>query len=162
MDEHDSHARVDRASIEVDATPDAVYRAIADPVALMKWLPPESMTGRVLEYDFREGGRYRIELTYDDATASSIGKTTDRTDVSAGRFVTLEPGRRVIQSVAFESFDAATRGVMTMTWSFEPSGAGTKITVEAEDVPESISQANHEAGILSSLENLARHVGRSR
>ena len=47
-----------------------------------------------------------------------------------------------------------------MTWSFEPAGAGTKVTVEAADVPSSISKADHEAGILSSLENLARYLGR--
>jgi hypothetical protein len=35
------------------------------------------MTGRALEYDFRDGGRYRIELRYDDGTAAGSGKTTD-------------------------------------------------------------------------------------
>lgn len=122
------------------------------------WLPPESMTGRVLDYDFREGGRYRIELTYDDAAPVGVGKTTGWTDVSTGRFLSLEPGKRIVQSVAFESSDASFTGEMVMTWSFESLPAGTRITITAENVPPGISQADHEAGLRSSLENLARYL----
>ncbi|AUX40181.1 uncharacterized protein SOCE26_015800 [Sorangium cellulosum] len=125
----------------------------------MAWLPPESMTGRVLDYDFREGGRYRIELTYDEAASGDVGKTTGRTDVSAGRFLSLEPGKRIVQSVVFESPDAAFAGEMVMTWSFEPLPAGTRITITAENVPPGISQADHDAGLRASLENLARYLG---
>ncbi|WP_437716079.1 SRPBCC family protein [Sorangium sp. So ce448] len=150
--------RTDTASLVVAARPDAVYRAFADPDALMAWLPPESMTGRVLDYDFREGGRYRIELTYDDAAPVGVGKTTGRTDVSTGRFLSLEPGKRIVQSVAFESSDASFAGEMVMTWSFESLPAGTRITITAENVPPGISQADHEAGLRASLENLARYL----
>ncbi|AUX40175.1 uncharacterized protein SOCE26_015740 [Sorangium cellulosum] len=125
----------------------------------MAWLPPESMTGGVLDYDFREGGRYRIELTYDEAAPSGAGKTTGRTDVSTGRFLSLEPGKRIVQSVEFESSDASFAGEMVMTWSFEPLPAGTRITITAENVPPGISQADHDAGLRSSLENLARYLG---
>ncbi|WP_437624685.1 SRPBCC domain-containing protein [Sorangium sp. So ce1151] len=154
-----SRGRTDTASIVVAARPDAVYRAFADPDALMAWLPPESMTGCVLGYDFREGGRYRIELTYDEAAPVGIGKTTGRTDVSTGRFLSLEPGKRIVQSVAFESSDASLAGEMVMTWSFEALPAGTRITITAENVPRGISQADHDAGLRASLENLARYLG---
>ncbi|WP_437678607.1 SRPBCC domain-containing protein [Sorangium sp. So ce131] len=150
--------RTDTASLVVAALPDAIYRAFAEPGALMAWLPPESMTGRVLDYDFREGGRYRIELTYDEAAPDDVGKTTGRTDVSAGRFLSLEPGKRIVQSVEFESSDASFAGEMVMTWSFEPLPAGTRITITAENVPPGISQADHDAGLRSSLENLARYL----
>nr|WP_165373840.1 MULTISPECIES: SRPBCC domain-containing protein [Sorangium] len=156
-----ARGRTDTASLVVAARPDAVYRAFADPDALITWLPPEGMTGRVLDYDFREGGRYRIELTYEEAAPSGGGKTTERTDVSAGRFLSLEPGKRIVQSVEFESSDAsfAGAGEMMMTWSFEPLPAGTRITITAENVPPGISQADHDAGLRSSLENLARYLG---
>ena len=39
--------RTDTASLVIAAQPDAVYRAFADPDALMAWLPPGNMTGRV-------------------------------------------------------------------------------------------------------------------
>jgi uncharacterized protein YndB with AHSA1/START domain len=155
----DAQGRTDTASLVVAARPDAVYRALADPDALIAWLPPEGMTGRVLDYDFREGGRYRIELTYDDSAREGEGKTTGRTDVSTGRFVSLEPGTRIVQSVEFESTDPSFAGHMIMTWSFEALSAGTCVTITAENVPPGITQADHDAGLRSTLENLARYLG---
>jgi uncharacterized protein YndB with AHSA1/START domain len=154
-----SRGRTDRASIEVAATPAAVYAAFADSADLISWLPPGTMTGRVLEYEFRSGGRYRIELTH---AAGGAGKTTARTDVSTGRFLALEPGRRIVQSVEFDSTDPSVAGEMMMTWSFEPIAAGTRITITAEHVPPGISQADHDAGLRASLQNLARFVSSRR
>jgi len=142
--------------MEIAASPQAIYAAFSAPQKLMAWLPPGGMTGRALEYDFRPGGRYRIALTYDASAPAGVGKTADRTDVSAGRFVALEPARTIVQSVAFESADAALAGEMIITWSFEPTPAGTRVTVTAENVPAGISQADHDAGLRSSLQNLAR------
>jgi uncharacterized protein YndB with AHSA1/START domain len=152
--------RTDRASLEIPAAPEAVYAAFADAEKLMSWLPPGGMTGRALGYDFRPGGRYRIALTYDASAPAGSGKTADRTDVSAGRFVRLEPGRTIVQSVEFEAADAAFAGEMTITWSFDRIARGTRVTVTAENVPAGISQADHDAGLRSSLENLARFCTR--
>jgi uncharacterized protein YndB with AHSA1/START domain len=66
------------------------------------------------------------------------GKTTGRTDVSTGRFLSLAPGKRIVQSVEFESADASFAGEMTMAWSFEALPAGTRVTVTAENVPRGI------------------------
>lgn len=153
-----ARGRTDTASRVVAAPPEAVYRAFADPDALMAWLPPGNMTGRALDYDFREEGRYRIELTYDEAAPFGAGKTSGRTDISAGRFLSLEPGVRIVQVAEFESPDASFAGEMTITWSFEAVQAGTRVTVTIDDVPPGISQADHLAGLRSSLENLARYV----
>ena len=60
--------------MEIGAPAEALYAAFAEPASLMEWLPPGTMTGRALEYDFREGGRYRIALTYDEATPAGAGK----------------------------------------------------------------------------------------
>jgi uncharacterized protein YndB with AHSA1/START domain len=159
MREQASQGRTDSASIEVGAPPDALYAAFADPTKLMKWLPPGGMTGSALEYDFREGGRYRIALTFDDSAPANAGKTTGRTDVSTGRILSLVPNRRIVWSVEFESKDAVFAGEWLMTWSFEPTAVGTKVTITAENVPSGISQADHDAGLRSSLENLSRFVG---
>jgi uncharacterized protein YndB with AHSA1/START domain len=59
--------RTDTASRLVRASPDAAYRAFVDPGSLTAWLPPEGMSGRVLLFEPREGGRYRIELRYETA-----------------------------------------------------------------------------------------------
>jgi len=154
-----SPRRTDTASVVIPASPDAIYRAFTDAEALMSWLPPGTMTGRALEYDFRVGGRYRIELTYGAAPPTGAGKTTGRTDVSQGRFIALEPGRRIVQSVEFDSQDAAFSGEMVITWELEPVGAETRVTVTAANVPPGISKADHDAGLRATLDNLARYCG---
>jgi uncharacterized protein YndB with AHSA1/START domain len=152
------HSRTDTASVVVNANADEVYGAFSDPEALVAWLPPNGMTGRVLDYDFRGGGRYRIELTYAGDVPPGVAKTTGRTDVSAGRFLAVEPSQRIVQSVEFESADVSFAGEMRMTWSFEALPAGTRVTVTAENVPSGIAKADHEAGLRESLQNLARFL----
>ena len=147
--------RIDRATRLIHAQPSKIAEAFAMPDQYIKWLPPAGMTGHALDYDFREGGRYRIELTY---ASPGAGKTSARTDISHGRFIALDPGRRIVMSVAFDSADPAFAGEMIMTWTFAPAPGGTQVTVTAEHVPAGISPEDHAAGLKSSLENLARHV----
>lgn len=148
--------RTDTKSRLVDAPSAQAYHAVLDPAALVEWLPPHGMTGRVLEFDARSGGRYRIELTY---PAPGEGKTSAGTDVSSGRFLDLQPDRRIVQTVEFESEDPAYAGEMIMTWSFATRSDGrTEVTVTAENVPPGISKADHDAGLASSLENLDRYL----
>jgi uncharacterized protein YndB with AHSA1/START domain len=154
--------RTDSAARLIHASPDAVFRAFVDPVALIAWLPPKGMSGRILEFEPQPGGRYRIELALEDADGGVPGKTTEKTDVASGRFVALEPGRRIVQTVEFDTADPAFAGTMVMRWSLDPAPAGTKVCVRAENVPAGISADDHRAGLASSLENLARFVERSR
>ena len=51
--------------------------------------------------------------------------------------------------------DAAFSGSMQLMWTFQPEDAGTLVTVRAENVPVGIRPEDHEAGLNSSLENLA-------
>jgi len=145
--------RVDRASGFVPAPPETVYRAFVEPEALMAWLPPAGMTGRIVLFEPREGGRYRIALAYRD---EGKGKTDASTDVSEGRFLVLEPGRRIVMSVLFDSADPAFAGEMIMTWSFAPAPGGTEVAVAARQVPAGIAPEDHAAGMASSLANLAK------
>ena len=147
--------RIDHATRLIHALPPKIAEAFAAPDQYMKWLPPAGMTGRALVYEFREGGRYRIELTY---ASPGAGKTSARTDISHGRFLALDPGRRIVMSALFESADPAFAGEMIMTWTFVPAPGGTEVTVTAEHVPAGISAEDHAEGLNSTLENLARHV----
>ena len=150
----DSEGRV------IGATPEHIYQAFAQPASLMQWLPPSGMIGTALEYEFRVGGRYRIELRYGDGQPGGAGKTTERSDVTTGHFLELVPGRRIVQSVVFESNDPGFAGEMIMTWTFEPVTGGASVTVTAENVPSGISAADHAAGMKSSLDNLASFLVR--
>jgi len=149
--------RTDTASRLIKAPPERVYAALTDPKALVAWLPPQGMTARLEAWDLREGGHYRMVLTYEDA-AGARPKSTAEADVVNGRFVELVPGRRLVQAVEFVSGDPAFAGTMTMRWLLEPAGGGTQVTILAEDVPAGISAEDHDAGLRASLANLAGHL----
>jgi uncharacterized protein YndB with AHSA1/START domain len=154
-----SAIRTDAASRLIAASPDVIYRALVDPAALMAWLPPKGMSGRALLFEPWEGGRYRIALRYDSAAApGGKGKSDAHSDISAGRFLALDPGKRVVQSATFESDDPRYSGEMIVTWSLGAATDGTLVTVTAENVPPGISAEDHAAGLASSLENLARYI----
>ena len=146
--------RTDRASRTIRASPAVLYRAFEDPGAMASWLPPAGMTGHMERFDFREGGSYRMRLTYDDGRGS--GKSTADADDVEVRIVGLVRDRRIEQAVTFDSDDPRFAGVMRLTWTFEPAPAGTRVTVVADGVPEGISAEDHAAGLASTLENLAK------
>ncbi len=152
--------RTDSAARVIPASPQAVYAALVDPDALVQWLPPEGMTGRFEWFDLRNGGGYRLVLTY-SGVSSGQGKATSDTDVVDARFVELVPAECVVQAVTFESDDPAFSGTtMTVTWTLSVTEEGTLVDVRASDVPAGISAEDHAVGLASSLANLAAYVGR--
>lgn len=152
--------RRDTASKIVPESPAAVYRAFLDPKALVSWLPPEGMIGRIDAFDAREGGTYRMTLTY-TASDTAVGKTTDNTDVVQGEFVELIENERIVQRIVFEAEDPAFAGTMTMTWSLRAVPEGTEVSIICENVPEGIRQDEHEEGLRSTLAGLAAFLGRA-
>jgi uncharacterized protein YndB with AHSA1/START domain len=149
--------RTDIAARLVNASPESVYAAMVDPDALVVWLPPEGMSGIMHSFDAREGGGYRMELVYGDP-ASASAKSTENSDIVTARYGPLVSGRQVVQYIDFASDGPAFSGTMTMIWSLAPEGEGTRVTITAENVPSGISKADHDAGLTSSLANLARYV----
>lgn len=142
----------------VRAPREEVYRAFLDPDAVASWLPPEGMSGHVHIFDPREGGEFRISLTYDDPANSpggSGGKTTDDTDTHRGRFVELVPHERIVEVVEFESDDPGFAGEMRITVTLSDVDGGTEVTFRCEDVPSGVRPEDNEAGSRSSLDNLA-------
>jgi uncharacterized protein YndB with AHSA1/START domain len=74
-----------RLSQHVNAPRAAVYRALLDAHAVATWMVPDGMTSQVHAFDAREGGWFRISLSYD--TPSGTGKTTAHTDTYHGNSV---------------------------------------------------------------------------
>lgn len=149
--------RADTASRLMTVPRAQVYAALVDPDALVEWLPPDGMSGRFELFDPRPGGSYRLVLTYEDDSVTS-GKTTANSDIVEARFIELVPSERVVQAVDFVSDDPAFAGTMTMTWEITSVDGGTRVEVTASDVPHGISEADHAAGLASSLENLAHYL----
>jgi uncharacterized protein YndB with AHSA1/START domain len=143
----------------IAAPPERVWAALADPGALLAWLPPDGMTGRFERFDARPGGSYRMVLTYSGA-AGARGKSTGESDIVEARFLDIVPGTRIVQAVDFVSDDPAYAGTMVMTWEIAAADGGTRVSIVAEDVPEGISAEDHAVGLASSLANLAAYVDR--
>ena len=149
--------RTDTASRVIDAPLTRVFAALTDPKALVEWLPPAGMTGRFERFDARTGGSYRMILTYDNAPAAG-GKTDANSDVIEARFLQITPNDRVVQAVDFTADDPSFAGTMTLIWAVTKVDGGTRVDIRAEDVPPGISAEDHEAGMSSSLANLAAFV----
>ena len=151
-----------RNSKVIMASRETLYRAFLDPEALTIWLPPGEMTGEIYSFDARVGGGYRMSLFYPMAEAASEkvfrGKTSEREDNLASRFVELDPPNKIVQAVTFNSSDPAFSGEMTMAVTLEPEGSGTKVTVVCDHIPAGIRPEDNEAGCQSSLEKLARYI----
>lgn len=145
-----------RLRYRVNAPRAAVYRALLDARAVATWMVPTGMTSHVHAFEPREGGAFRISLTYDEP--SGTGKTTAHTDTFHGRFVKLVPDELVAQVVEFETSDPAMRGEMTMSFSLADADGGTEILAVHDQVPPGVSPEDNELGWRISLSKLAALV----
>ncbi len=148
------HSSAHTASRIILATPRAIFRAFLDPEALANWRPPAGMSAKIVDFDPRSGGGYRISLTYDEPGAAR-GKSDAATDVVNVRFVELDPESRIVEAIAFESDDPVFGGSMTLTTTLTVVNGGTKVSFVAENVPPGINEEDHRRGMESSLKNLA-------
>jgi uncharacterized protein YndB with AHSA1/START domain len=137
-----------------------VYRALLDADAIAKWRVPDGMRAQVHEFDPREGGAFRVSLTYDAPDVG--GKTTARTDTYHGRFAALVPDAQVVEIIEFETDDAALRGEMRMTTTLTDAAGGTDVQIRHDGIPDVVPAADNEAGTRMALASLARLVETSR
>ena len=137
----------------VNAPRATVFRALIDADAVATWMVPTGMTSHVHAFDPREGGSFRISLTYDEPTGT--GKTTAHTDTYHGQFVKLVPNEQIVEIVEFETADPALRGEMTITITLSDADGGTDLLAVHDGLPLALSTADNETGWRSSLANLA-------
>jgi uncharacterized protein YndB with AHSA1/START domain len=144
--------RSTRITRRVQAPRQAVYRALLDARAVQTWMVPTGMTSRVHTFDTREGGQFRISLTYDDG--SRAGKTGAHTDTYHGRFVKLVPDTQVIETMEFETTDPAMIGEMTVTFTLTDVDSATDVLAIHDNVPSGIALADNETGWSMALDKL--------
>jgi uncharacterized protein YndB with AHSA1/START domain len=147
-----------RISRHVDAPRSAVYRALLDPEAIARWRAPAGMTCYVHEFDAREGGSFRISLSYHDP--SRTGKSTSNIDTYHGHFAKILPEQQVIEVIEFETEDPTLRGTMTMTTTLTDADGGTEVLVVHHGIPDAVPVADSETGTRMALAQLAALVER--
>lgn len=134
----------------------AVYQALLDAGAVAAWRVPNGMSSQVHEWEAREGGAFRVSLSYDLPTGT--GKTAEHTDTYHGRFVKLVPDQEVVEVLEFETPDPELRGEMTVTTTLTDTADGTDVLMVHEGIPDKIPPADNETGTRMALDNLARLV----
>jgi len=140
----------------VNAPRALVYRALLDARAVATWKVPTGMTSHVHAFDAREGGAFRISLTYDAPTGT--GKTTAQTDTYHGRFAKLVPDEQVVEVVEFETMNPALRGEMTITITLVDADGGTDVLAVHDGLPPGVPTVDNEAGWREALAKLAALV----
>ena len=145
-----------RVSCHVNAPPEAVYQALVDADAVERWRVPDGMTSQVHEFDAREGGAFRVSLTYDAPTGA--GKSAPQTDTYHGRFARLVPAEQTVEVLEFETDDPGLRGTMTVTTTLTETGGGTDVLVVHEGIPDTVPAADNDTGTRMALARLARLV----
>ena len=91
--------------IEIDASPDLVFRFFTDPALLERWFCVHA------ESDPQPGGRFTFDVTGED--------------VMRGTFLELEPGRRLVFTSLFDSTQPLVPTTVEVT--FTPVGRGTRV-----------------------------------
>ena len=147
-----------RVSRVINAPRAKVYRAFLEPQAVAAWMAPDNMQSRIHDFEAREGGMFRISLSYQSAEDLQRGKTTGNTDTYHGRFAELVPNEKIVEVIEFESDDPGFAGEMTMTVLLADVEGGTEVTMVYDKLPAAIRPEDNEAGTRSSLEKLARLV----
>ena len=143
-----------RITRRMNAPRASVYRALLDARAVATWRVPTGMTSHVHAFDAREGGSFRISLTYDAPTEA--GKSASHTDTYHGHFVKLVPDEQVVEVFEFETADPELRGEMTMTTTLTDADGGTDVRVVHEGVPDKVPPADNETGTRMALAKLAK------
>lgn len=131
----------------LSAPPERVYRAFIDPEAMVKWLPPEGFTGKVLKMDARVGGEYRMSFTnFATKSGHSFG----------GKYLEMKPGESLKYVDKFD--DPNMPGEMLITVTFKEVMCGTELNITQEGIPDMIPTEMCYLGWQQSLNALAQIV----
>lgn len=128
-------------------TPEKLYRAFTDPLAMAAWLPPYGFLCTVHEHDARVGGSYKMSFTnFSTGNSHSFG----------GQFMEMKPNELLKYTDKFD--DPNMPGEMITTVSLRQVMVGTELKVTQEGIPPQIPVEACYLGWQESLDKLMRLV----
>lgn len=141
----------------IQAPVEKVYKAFTTQSALEHWMAPNGMTGRIRNFEPKEGRGYEMSLFYNDESIK--GKTVNNEDRFVSTFVELEPNEKIIQAINFQSEEEGYKEPMAMEVYFAPLvNNATELTVVFRNIPDAIDPKDNEDGTEQSLEKLSEYL----
>ena len=126
------------------ASPEKVYRAFTEGLALAKWLPPFGFTCTVHHLEAKVGGTFRMSFhNFGNGHSHSFG----------GEYLELVPHERIRYTDRFD--DPGLPGEMTVEVVLKSVVCGTELNVVQEGIPEVIPLEMCYLGWQESLTQLA-------
>ncbi len=129
------------------ASPEKVYRAFLEPLAMAKWLPPYGFVCEVEAFEARVGGRFRMRfVNFGNGQGHSFG----------GEYLELVPERLIRYTDKFD--DPNLPGEMHVRVELHAAVCGTELRITQEGIPDVIPAAMCYLGWQESLAQLAQLV----
>lgn len=131
----------------IKTSPEKLYRAFTDHVALASWLPPYGFLCTVHEIDVKPEGAYKMSFkNFSTGNSHSFG----------GKYMEVKPNEKLKYTNQFD--DPNMPGEMITTITLHPNIAGTELKVLQEGIPEVIPAEMCYLGWQESLEKLTKLV----
>ncbi|MBS1779929.1 MAG: SRPBCC family protein [Bacteroidetes bacterium] len=131
----------------IKASPEKVYRAFTEPLAIASWLPPYGFLCTVHEMNPQVGGTFRMSFhNFSTGNGHSFG----------GKYIDLRPNEFLQYTDTFE--DPNMLGEMRTTIWLEKTSVGTEMKVLQEGIPSVIPVEMCYLGWQESLEKLIKLV----
>ena len=128
-------------------TPEKVYRAFTESIAIASWLPPYGFLCTVHELNVKVGGSFKMSFhNFTTGNAHSFG----------GKYLEVKPNEFLKYTDVFD--DPNLPGEMITTVWLKKNLAGTDIKITQENIPLAIPKEMCYLGWQESLDKLKRLV----
>ena len=131
----------------IKASPEKVYRAFTEALAMSAWLPPYGFLCSVHELDAKQGGKYRMSFQ---------NFTTGHSHSFGGEYIEVKPNEFLKYTDQFD--DPNMPQVMTTSVWLKKTIAGTELKVLQENIPPVIPAEMCYLGWQDSLDKLIKLV----
>ncbi|WP_423148071.1 SRPBCC family protein [Rubrolithibacter danxiaensis] len=131
----------------IKASPEKVFRAFTEALAIASWLPPYGFLCTVHKMDVQVGGSFRMSFhNFSTGNGHSFG----------GEYVEIKPNEFLKYTDKFD--DPNLPGVMNTSIWLQKTSVGTELKVLQEGIPDVIPVEMCYLGWQESLEKLIRLV----
>jgi uncharacterized protein YndB with AHSA1/START domain len=129
------------------ASPERVFRAWTQPVALREWWCPPGWLAGAIEIDLRVGGAYRIAMSRADNADARVSV--------GGRFLEVKPPERLVYTWRWEgAFTEMPETLVTL--ELRGSGDETLLTLLHDNFSELGVRQQHRSGWIAACDRLDR------